>query len=49
MQEPGLTTTESRKNPYSLIVALETGFAFGELYLDDGITYNTTEYEINVK
>jgi len=43
MQAPGLTTTESRKNPYSLIVALNSGYAFGYLYLDDGETYNTTE------
>ena len=43
MQEPGLTTKESRKNPYSLLVALEDGFANGYLYLDDGETFNTTE------
>ena len=43
MQEPSLTTNESRKNPYSLIVALQTGSASGGLYLDDGETYNTTK------
>ncbi len=43
MQEPGLTTTESRKNPYSLIVALQTGNADGGLYLDDGVSYNTSK------
>ncbi len=43
MQEPGLTTTESRKNPYSLIVALRSGRADGSLYLDDGETYNASE------
>ncbi len=46
MQEPGLTTTESRKNSYSLLVALDVTAgtdAFGDLYLDDGETYNTTE------
>jgi alpha-glucosidase len=46
MQEPGLTTTESRKNNYSLLVALDEASGsntFGDLYLDDGETYNTTE------
>lgn len=43
MQEPGLTTTESRKKPYSLLVALQSGNAGGALYLDDGITFNTSE------
>ena len=43
MQGPGLTTTESRKNPYSLLVALNSGNADGGLYLDDGETYNTSE------
>ena len=43
MQEPGLTTTESRENPYSLLVALSVGNAEGNIYLDDGITYNATE------
>ena len=37
MQDPGLTTTESRKNPFSLLVALdESGAAKGDLFLDDG-------------
>lgn len=36
-QKAELTTTESRKNPYDLIVALnETGHAHGTLYIDDG-------------
>jgi alpha-glucosidase len=36
-QEPGLTTTASRKNPWGLIVALDnSGNADGQLYLDDG-------------
>jgi alpha-glucosidase len=36
-QEPGYTTTDSRKNPWSLIVALSTnGKASGALYVDDG-------------
>ena len=46
MQEPGLTTAESRKNPYSLLVALDHAGgseSFGDLYLDNGETYNTTE------
>ncbi|KAL0117978.1 hypothetical protein PUN28_008981 [Cardiocondyla obscurior] len=36
-QKPGATTTESRKNDFELIVALdEAGNAYGELYWDDG-------------
>lgn len=36
-QEPGYTTTESRKNPWGLIVALsDEGKASGSLYVDDG-------------
>ncbi|KAF3002441.1 hypothetical protein E8E13_004413 [Curvularia kusanoi] len=36
-QEPGYTTTESRKNPWGVIVALaEDGCAHGYLYVDDG-------------
>jgi alpha-glucosidase len=37
LQEPGYTTTESRKNPWALLVALgKEGTASGTLYLDDG-------------
>ncbi|KAH6853911.1 glycoside hydrolase family 31 protein [Chaetomium sp. MPI-CAGE-AT-0009] len=37
VQEPGLTTAESRRNPWGLVVALDRdGLAEGELYLDDG-------------
>ena len=37
MQEPGYTTTESRKNAWALIAALDKeGSATGQLYLDDG-------------
>lgn len=36
-QEPGMTTEESRNNPWGLLVALDKkGTAKGELYLDDG-------------
>ncbi|KAF7388428.1 hypothetical protein HZH68_012370 [Vespula germanica] len=36
-QKPGATTTESRKNSFELLVALDQlGFAKGELYWDDG-------------
>ncbi|CUM67385.1 uncharacterized protein PRCAT00005079001 [Priceomyces carsonii] len=36
-QEPAYTTTESRKNPFSLIVALDIeGKAKGSVYIDDG-------------
>lgn len=47
MQAPGLTTIESRKNPYSLLVALDVSGGldtFGDIYLDDGETENATEY-----
>lgn len=37
VQEPGMTTTESRQNEWSVIVALDgAGEANGTLYLDDG-------------
>ncbi|CAK7262933.1 hypothetical protein SEPCBS119000_000227 [Sporothrix epigloea] len=37
MQKPGMTTAESRTNPWNVLVALDaTGSAAGELYLDDG-------------
>lgn len=37
LQKPGLTTRESRQNPWSVVVALDAqGKAHGELYLDDG-------------
>jgi alpha-glucosidase len=36
-QEPGYTTTDSRKNPWGLIIALsDKGEASGSLYVDDG-------------
>ncbi|KAB5578414.1 putative alpha-glucosidase precursor [Coniochaeta sp. 2T2.1] len=37
LQEPGMTTFESRRNPWGVVVALDKdGAAKGELYLDDG-------------
>jgi alpha-glucosidase len=43
-QEPGYTTTESRKNPWGLIVALsDDGEASGSLYVDDGESLEPTE------
>jgi alpha-glucosidase len=37
MQQPGYTTTESRLNPFNLLIALNEGeYAEGSLYLDDG-------------
>ena len=37
LQQPGYTTSESRLNPWSLLVALDpNGLASGRLYLDDG-------------
>jgi len=36
-QEPGYTTSESRRNPWGLVVALSAaGEAYGSLYVDDG-------------
>ena len=37
MQEPAMTTVASRKNPFSLLVALDgAGMSRGDMYLDDG-------------
>jgi alpha-glucosidase len=37
LQEPGYTTTATRRNPWALLVALDSeGNASGDLYLDDG-------------
>ncbi|CAI8017774.1 Probable alpha-glucosidase Os06g0675700 [Geodia barretti] len=45
MQEPGMTTVASRKNPFSLLVALdETGSASGDVYLDDGESLDMSNY-----
>ena len=39
MQKPGNTTTESRKNNYTLLVVLDgIGEARGDLFLDDGLS-----------
>ena len=39
MQKPGNTTTESRKNDYTLLVVLDgIGEARGDLFLDDGLS-----------
>ena len=44
MQDPGLTTTVSRNNSFSLLVALDGGGrAEGDLFLDDGESINITE------
>lgn len=44
IQEPGYTTTDSRKNPWGLIVALASdGSASGELYVDDGESLEPTD------
>ncbi|KAF2033078.1 hypothetical protein EK21DRAFT_59398 [Setomelanomma holmii] len=43
-QEPGYTTTESRSNPWGLIVALsDVGEASGSLYVDDGESLEPSE------
>ena len=45
LQDPGLTTAESRRNKFSLLVALDSnGMASGELYLDDGISVDNSMY-----
>ena len=44
LQEPGYTTTESRKNPWGLIAALDLeGSATGQLYIDDGESLEPAE------
>jgi len=44
MQQPDLTTTAARKNPFQLLVTLgSTGEASGELYWDDGVSLNVAE------
>ena len=44
IQEPGYTTTDSRKNPWGLIVALSgDGEASGSLYVDDGESLEPSE------
>ncbi|KAF2177647.1 glycoside hydrolase family 31 protein [Zopfia rhizophila CBS 207.26] len=44
LQEPGYTTTQSRKNPWGLLIALsEDGDAKGELYVDDGESLEPSE------
>ena len=41
MQKPGNTTSESRKNDYSLLVVLDAiGEANGDVFLDDGVSLN---------
>jgi alpha-glucosidase (family GH31 glycosyl hydrolase) len=50
MQEPAMTTSESRQNPHSLLVALDArGEAHGELFLDDGETLHVGEDCSNVE
>ncbi|RPA92293.1 hypothetical protein L873DRAFT_1710738 [Choiromyces venosus 120613-1] len=37
LQQPAYTTAESRKNPWDILIALDSeGDAYGDLYLDDG-------------
>lgn len=46
-QEPEVTTTLSRMNPFGLLVALnETSQATGDLYLDDGDTIDAYELSL---
>jgi alpha-glucosidase len=47
MQKPAYTTTESRKNNFQLLVALDAnGHACGDLYLDDGETQDTKDFRV---
>ncbi|PVU86323.1 hypothetical protein BB561_006744 [Smittium simulii] len=47
-QEARMTVEESRASDFTLIVALdENSKASGDLYLDDGLTYNTSHTTIN--
>eukprot|EP00128_Syssomonas_multiformis_P009239 Colp12_sorted_trinity150504_noHs@21457 len=47
MQQPALTTTAARRNPYMLKIALTSqGAAAGRVYLDDGITIDTPVYTL---
>jgi len=59
LQHPAYTTAESRKNPWDILVALDSeGDAYGDLYLDDGesliqektafITLEATNSHLNV-
>jgi alpha-glucosidase (family GH31 glycosyl hydrolase) len=43
-QKPEMTTAQSRLNPYSLLVALDSkGEAHGDLFIDDGESFNTVQ------
>jgi alpha-glucosidase len=47
LQQPAMTTTLARQNPYALLVALaQDGTANGTLYVDDGETLNPTKLTI---
>ncbi|ORX69562.1 alpha glucosidase [Linderina pennispora] len=49
-QVPAMTTTDSRKNDYYLVVAVdERGRAEGKLYLDDGETFDTPHRWISLE
>ena len=44
MQLPALTTTEARKNNFTLLVALDSnGRAKGDFYMDDGESLDMRE------
>jgi len=44
MQDPGLTTTASRANNFSLLSALDgSGEAQGDIFLDDGVAVTITK------
>ena len=46
LQQPGNTTTASRNNSFSMVVALDNnGTAKGDLYLDDGESLTMKEYD----
>lgn len=48
LQVPGMTTAESRKNDFELLVALDSHErASGDLYLDDGESLPVTEHSLS--
>ena len=50
MQKPANTTTESRKNDYTLLVVLDdVGEASGDVFLDDGLSIDIERLDMQYK